>query len=164
MAKPAYNVLFLCTANSARSIMAEAVLNTLGGGRFRAFSAGSHAAGRVHPLALEVLAKAGYSTAGLHSKDWGEFARSRAPRLDFVITVCDNAAGEACPIFRGVPLTAHWSIPDPAAAEGTDAEKRRAFREALRMLARRVQRFTSLPFDSVDKEALRGSIEEIGAN
>ena len=144
--------------------MAEAVLNTLGGGRFRAFSAGSDPTGRVHPLALEVLVRAGYSTAGLHSKDWSSFARSRAPRLDFVITVCDNAAGEACPPFPGPPLPAHWSIPDPAAAEGTDAEKRRAFRDALRMLARRVQRFTSLPFDSVDKDALRGSIEEIGAD
>ena len=164
MAKSAYNVLFVCTANSARSIMAEAALNTLGGGRFRAFSAGSDPTGRVHPIALEVLARAGYSTAGLHSKDWSAFARSRAPRLDFVITVCDKAAGEACPPFPGAPLPSHWSIPDPAAVEGTDAEKRRAFRDALRMLARRVQRFTSLPFDSVDKDALRGSIEEIGAD
>ena len=143
--------------------MAEAVLNTLGGGRFRAFSAGCDPTGRVHPLALEVLARAGYSTSGLHSKDWSAFARPRAPRLDFVITVCDSAAGETCPPFPGAPLPVHWSIRDPAAAAGTDAEKRRAFRDALRLLARRVQRFTSLPFESVDKDALRGSIEEIGA-
>jgi arsenate reductase len=158
-----YNVLFLCTANSARSIIAESLLNALGGGRFRAFSAGSHPSGRVNPLAVEMLAKSGYPASGLRSKGWDEFARPDAPAIDFVITVCDNAAGEVCPIFPGRPISAHWGIPDPASVEGTDEEKRAAFRAALGTLRRRIQHFTSLPFDSVDRMALGKVMAEIGA-
>lgn len=159
-----YNVLFLCTANSARSIMAEAVLNALGAGRFRAFSAGSHPSGRVNPITIEVLARNGYPVADVRSKAWDEFARTGAPPIDFVITVCDAAAGETCPIFPGRPVTAHWGVPDPASVNGTEEEKRRAFVEALGTLRRRVQSLTSLPFDSVDKIALRDLVREIGRN
>jgi arsenate reductase len=161
MARP-YTVLFLCTANSARSIMAESVLNALGGGRFRAYSAGSHPSGRVNPLAVELLARNGYPADGLRSKGWDEFARKDAPPIDFVITVCDNAAGEVCPIFPGRPVSAHWGIPDPAAVEGSDEDKRRAFAVALATLRQRIQRFTSLPFDSVDRIALARPLREIG--
>lgn len=143
--------------------MAEAILNALGGTRFRGFSAGSHPTGRVNPLALELLAKDGYSTHGVRSKSWDEFTAPKAPRIDFVITVCDNAAGEICPIFPGRPISAHWGVADPAAVEGSDEDKRRAFRSALGILRRRVQRFTSLPFDSVDRIALRGAMLEIAA-
>ena len=157
-----YNVLFLCTANSARSIMAESLLNALGGDRFRAFSAGSHPSGRVNPIAIDVLAANGYPVAGVRSKAWDEFARAGAPSIDFVITVCDAAAGETCPIFPGRPVTAHWGVPDPAAVTGSDEEKRRAFIAVLNTLRRRVQTLTSLPFDSVDKIALRTQLREIG--
>ena len=159
-----YNVLFLCTANSARSIMAESLLNALGGGRFRGFSAGSHPSGRVNPLAIEVLAKGGYPSGGLRSKGWEEFARRDAPPIDFVITVCDNAAGEVCPIFPGHPVSAHWGISDPAAVQGSDEEKRHAFAEALAILRRRIQQFTSLPFESTDPRALRSALRAIGAD
>jgi arsenate reductase len=157
-----YNVLFLCTANSARSIMAESLLNALGGTRFRAFSAGSHPSGRVNPIAIDVLAANGYPVSGVRSKTWDEFARPGATPIDFVITVCDAAAGEACPVFPGRPLTAHWGVPDPAAVTGSDEEKRRAFIAVLGTLRRRVQTLTSLPFDSVDKIALRTQLREIG--
>jgi arsenate reductase len=156
------HVLFLCTGNSARSIIAEALLNGLGGGRFRAFSAGSHPTGRVNPVALEVLARDGIPVQGLRSKSWDEFSGPGAPRIDFVITVCGNAAGEVCPVFPGKPVAAHWGVPDPAAVEGSDADKRRAFRATLDVMRRRVQRFTGLPFDSTDKQALKGAMAEIG--
>jgi protein-tyrosine-phosphatase len=158
--EPSINVLFLCTGNSARSIMAEAILDALGGGRFRGFSAGSQPAGRVNPLALELLAKEGYPILGLRSKSWDEFAGPRSARVDFVITVCGNAA-QACPVFPGGPIAAHWDVADPAAVEGSDEEKRRAFAAAFGILRRRIQRFTGLPFESVDKVALRGAMREI---
>ena len=155
------HVLFLCTANSSRSIMAEALLNELGGGRFQAYSAGSHPSGAVNPFAMETLARNGYSVAGLRSKSWDVFAKPGAPSMDFVITVCDSAAGEVCPIFPGGPVKAHWGVPDPAAAEGDDEAKRAAFREAMGVLRRRVQRFTSLPFESVDPKAMQALVREI---
>jgi protein-tyrosine-phosphatase len=157
-----FNVLFLCTGNSARSIMAECVLNRLGRGKFRAFSAGSHPKGAVHPFALDLLARLNYPTAGLRSKSWDEFAAPGAPQLDFVFTVCDNAANEVCPIWPGQPMTAHWGVPDPAAAEGTDAERRLAFTEALRMLTNRIGLFTNLPVASLDRLSLQRRLEEIG--
>ncbi|HUI99944.1 MAG TPA: arsenate reductase ArsC [Usitatibacter sp.] len=160
--KTPQHVLFLCTGNSARSIMAEAVLNALGGGRFRGFSAGSHPKGRVHPIALEVLARAGYSTSGLRSKDWTEFTGPDAPRVDFVITLCDSAAREACPAFPGKFVRAHWGLPDPAAVEGSEEAELRAFLEALSTLRRRIQRFTSLPFASVARDALVPELRAIG--
>lgn len=155
------HVLFLCTANSARSIMAETLLNELGGGRFRGHSAGSHPSGQVNRLAIETLARNGYSIAGLRSKSWEHFAKPGAPRMDFVITVCDAAAGEACPVFPGGPVKAHWGVPDPAAVQGTDDRKRAAFGAALDVLRRRVQRFTSLPFESVDPKAMQALVREI---
>jgi protein-tyrosine-phosphatase len=160
--KSPYNVLFLCTGNSARSIMAESLLNSLGGGRFRAFSAGSHPKGRVHPVALEVLERGGYETTGLRSKDWSEFTRRGAPRMRFVITLCDAAAGEPCPAFPGRFVRAHWGLPDPAAVEGSEQAELHAFADALSVLRRRVQRFTSLPFASVDRTALESELQEIG--
>jgi arsenate reductase len=138
------NVLFLCTGNSARSVLAEAILNASGGARFRAFSAGSHPAGRVNPFALELLAKNGIGTAGLRSKSWDEFARPDAPKMDFIFTVCDSAAAEACPIWPGHPVTAHWGVPDPAAVQGSDEERRRAFAEAFALLSERIRRFIEL--------------------
>jgi arsenate reductase len=135
------NVLFLCTGNSARSILAEAYLNFAGGGRFRAFSAGSHPGGTVNPLALELLREKGIPTSGLRSKSWDEFAKPDAPRLDFVFTVCDNAAGEVCPLWPGKPVKAHWGVPDPAAAHGSEAEKRRAFLDAFTLLSGRIDAF-----------------------
>ena len=158
---PPYHVHYLCTANSARSIMAESVLNALGGGRFRAFSAGSHPSGRVNPLALELLERSGYPIEGLRSKGWDQFARPDAPPIDFVITVCDNAAGEACPIFPGRPVSAHWGIPDPAAVEGSDADKRAAFAAALGVLRRRIQHLTSLPLESYDRAAFGKQLRSI---
>ena len=157
-----FNVLFLCTGNSARSIIAEALLARYGAGRFRAYSAGSHPKGAVHPFALDLLAKIGLPTAGLRSKSWDEFARPGAPALDFVFTVCDNAAGEVCPVWPGQPMTAHWGIPDPAAVEGTEEERRRAFAEALRQLTNRIRVFTSLPIEKLDRIALQRRVDEIG--
>jgi arsenate reductase len=162
MADRVYNVLFLCTGNSARSILAEAILNRRGKGRFKAFSAGSHPKGLVHPLALALLERKGLPTEGLRSKAWDEFAKPGAPVLDFVFTVCDNAAGEVCPIWPGQPMTAHWGQPDPAAVEGTDLDKTNAFREAFRMLARRIDMFTSLPMASLDQLSLGKKVREIG--
>ncbi len=157
-----YNVLFLCTGNSARSILAEAVLNAGGQGRFRAYSAGSHPTGRVNPLALALLQRAGFATQGLRSKSWEEFAGPAAPRLDFVITVCDNAAGEVCPVWPGQPMTAHWGVADPAAVEGPEAIKMQAFRDALAVLERRIGLFTSLPISGLDRMALTERVREIG--
>jgi len=157
-----YHVLFLCTGNSARSILAEAILNDRGKGLFKAFSAGSHPRGAVHPLALALLERNGLPTEGLRSKAWDEFSQPDAAPLDFVFTVCDNAAGEVCPIWPGQPMTAHWGQPDPAAAQGTDLEKANAFREAYRTLGRRIDLFLSLPIATLDKLALRNKLREIG--
>jgi protein-tyrosine-phosphatase len=157
-----YNVLFLCTGNSARSIMAECVLNRLGGGRFRAFSAGSFPKGEVHPYALQLLSAQNYPTKNLRSKSWDEFAGPGAEPLDFVFTVCDNAAGESCPIWPGQPMTAHWGMPDPAAATGNEAEKRLAFADTLRMLHNRISAFVSLPIRSLDNLSLQNRLREIG--
>lgn len=157
-----YNVLFLCTGNSARSILGESLLNAVGRERFRAYSAGSHPAGRVNPFALELLAKNRFPTEGLRSKNWDEFAAPGAPALDFVFTVCDNAAGEACPVWPGQPVSAHWGIPDPAAVEGSDDVKRRAFLDAFVVLRRRIELFTSLPIGKLDKLALQSRLREIG--
>jgi protein-tyrosine-phosphatase len=160
----AYNVLFLCTGNSARSIIAECVLNRLGAGRFRAYSAGSFPKGAVHPYALELLSRAGYPTNGLRSKSWDEFAAPGAPPLDFVFTVCDRAAQEACPIWPGQPMTAHWGLPDPAAAEGKEAERRLAFADTLRALTNRISVFVSLPIASLDRLSLQRRLTEIGGD
>jgi arsenate reductase len=157
-----YNVLFLCTGNSARSILAEAILARRGGSRFLAFSAGSHPKGEIHPLALTVLAEHGHETAGLRSKGWDEFARSGAPVLDFVFTVCDAAAGEACPAWPGQPMTAHWGVEDPAAFEGPLEEQRWLFRRTYRELDRRIDLFTSLSLESLDRIALKRRLDEIG--
>jgi arsenate reductase (thioredoxin) len=157
-----YTALFLCTGNSARSILAEAILNDRGKARFKAFSAGSHPKGTVHPMALAVLECNGLSTAGLRSKAWDEFAAPGAPHLDFVFTVCDNAAGEVCPIWPGRPLTAHWGQPDPAAVEGSELEKADAFREAFHTLARRIDLFLSLPPATLDRLAVGDKVRDIG--
>jgi protein-tyrosine-phosphatase len=157
-----YNVLFLCTGNSARSIMAEAILNRLGMGNFRAFSAGSHPKGKVHPEAIRLLHGLHYDTSGFRSKSWSEFADPGAPLLNFVFTVCDNAAGETCPVWPGQPMTAHWGIPDPAEATGTPAEVALAFKDAYRMLERRISIFVSLPLRSLDQLSLQNKLREIG--
>ena len=159
-----FNVLFLCTGNSARSILAEAILNHLpmGRGRFHAFSAGSHPRGRVNPFVLELLADNRLSTDGLRSKAWDEFAKPDAPKLDFVFTVCDQAAAEQCPLWPGQPMTAHWGVPDPAAVEGTDDDKRKAFRAAFIVLRRRIELFVSLPFDKLTRLALEERAQQIG--
>lgn len=159
----AYNVLFLCTGNSARSILAESLLNHLGDGRFRAYSAGSFPKGAVHPLSLELLRSAGLPTDSLRSKSWDEFARPGAPAMDFVFTVCDQAAGEVCPIWPGNPVTAHWGIPDPAAVEGPDSVRRKAFREAFTALQTRIKLFVSLPIDKLDRMTLKRRADEIGS-
>lgn len=156
-----YNVLFLCTGNSARSILAESLLNHWGRGRFRAFSAGSFPKGQVHPLAIELLRWANLPTDGLRSKSWDEFVAPGAPSIDFVITVCDNAAGEVCPIWPGRPMTAHWGIADPAAVEG-EAEKRAAFRKALAELEARINLFVNIPIESLDRLALQQAVRGIG--
>jgi arsenate reductase len=156
------NVLFLCTGNSAPSIMAEAILNRAGQGRFRAFSAGSQPKGDVHLHALELLRRLNYDVSGLRSKSWEEFAEAGRPELDFVFTVCDNAAAEACPIWPGQPMTAHWGVPDPAAATGNEAEIRLAFADALRMLTNRINIFISLPVQSIDRLALQRRLDAIG--
>jgi len=157
-----YNVLFLCTGNSARSILAEAILNRDGKGRFRAFSAGSQPKGEVNPYAMTLLRKSGYDTSAMRSKSWSEFAQPGAPKLDFVFTVCDNAAGEACPFWPGQPMTAHWGIPDPAAATGTEAEIGVAFNDAYQMLTRRIELFLALPIDKLDRMVLGARLKEIG--
>jgi arsenate reductase len=157
-----YNVLFLCTGNSARSVLAEAILNHRGGGRFKAYSAGSHPVGRVNPFAIDLLRQAHVETAGLRSKSWDEFAAPGAPPLDFVFTVCDNAAGEVCPMWPGQPMTAHWGLPDPAAVPGSDEDKARAFRDTYVMLDRRIGLFTSLPIASLDQLSLGERVREIG--
>jgi len=162
MSDRAFNVLFLCTGNSARSIMAEAILNKVGARKFRAFSAGSQPKGRVHPEALWLLQSLGYDTSGLRSKSWSEFADSGAPLLDFVFTVCDNAAGEVCPVWPGQPMTAHWGVPDPAEAKGNPAEIALAFKDTYRMLNQRIGIFTSLPLQSLDKLSLQKKLREIG--
>ena len=157
-----YNVLILCTGNSARSILGEVLFNALGKGKFIAHSAGSQPVGRVNPFALELLQQQGHSIAGLRSKSWDEFAAPGAPQIDFIFTVCDNAAGETCPIWPGKPATAHWGIPDPAAVTGDDAAKRAAFRKASEQLARRIQLFMSLPIEKLDKLVLKEKLAEIG--
>jgi len=157
-----YNVLFLCTGNSARSIIAESILNRHGRGRFRAFSAGSHPKGQVHPYTIELLRNVNYPTEQLRSKNWDEFAVPGAPSLDFVFTVCDDAANESCPVWPGQPMTAHWGVPDPAAVEGTEAEKRFAFADTLRMMTNRISVFTSLPMNSLDRLSLQKRLDAIG--
>nr|WP_319390348.1 arsenate reductase ArsC [uncultured Cohaesibacter sp.] len=162
MSEKLYNVLFLCTGNSARSIMAEAIMNRLGQGSFRAFSAGSHPTGQVHPQALALLQRLNYDTSSARSKSWDEFAADGTPKLDFVFTVCDNAAGEVCPIWPGQPMTAHWGVPDPAAAHGSDSEIALAFSDAYRMLDARISIFTSLPLSNIDRLSLQHKLDEIG--
>ena len=157
-----YNVLFLCTGNSARSILAEALLNDHGHQRFRGFSAGSHPTGQVNAMALELLRSRGIAAEGASSKSWDEFEKPEAPPLDFVITVCDNTAGETCPVWPGKPMTAHWGVPDPAAVQGTRIEQMRAFEEAFRALDRRISLFVSLPIASLDRLSLRDRLSEIG--
>ena len=156
------NVLFLCTGNSARSIMAEGILNAVGKGRFRGFSAGSHPTGRVNPLALELLRDNGMPADNARSKNWDEFAAEHAPVMDLVITVCDNAAGEVCPAWPGQPMTAHWGVPDPAAVTGTVEAQRKAFRDACQMLLNRIRMLTSLPIDKLDGLALQKKVQHIG--
>ena len=162
MAEKVFNVLFICTGNSARSILAEAILNREGRGRFRAFSAGSHPKGRVHAYALDLLKRMNHSIDGLRSKSWDEFAQAGAPALDFAFTVCDNAAGEVCPVWPGQPMTAHWGLPDPAAVEGGEAVKRAAFADAYRLLSNRISIFVSLPLASLDKLSLQRRLDDIG--
>ena len=157
-----FNVLFLCTGNSARSIMAEAILNRLGAGKFRAYSAGSQPTGRVNPHTLKLLDSLDYETSSFRSKSWSEFARPGAHALDFVFTVCDNAAGETCPVWPGQPMTAHWGIPDPAEAKGSPAEVALAFKDAYRMLSQRIGIFVALPIRSLDQLSLQNRLEEIG--
>jgi len=161
MRKP-YNILVLCTGNSARSIIGEALFNTMGAGRFHAYSAGSHPAGKVNPFAIEQIIALGYPTDNLRSKSWDEFAEPGAPRMDFVVTVCDNAAGEMCPLWPGQPVTAHWGFPDPVAVEGTDEQKRAAFAQTLRQMRHRVQLFLSLPLETLDRMAIENKMRAIG--
>jgi protein-tyrosine-phosphatase len=162
MSDRTYNVLFLCTGNSARSVMAESILRKDGQGRFRSFSAGSQPKGRINPFALEVLESLNYPTDGMRSKSWNDFAAAEAPVMDFVFTVCDSAAGESCPVWPGQPMTAHWGIEDPAAVEGTDIEKEAAFVAAFRYLKNRIGVFTNLPLRSIDKLSLGAKLREIG--
>jgi len=162
MNAPAYNVLFVCTGNSARSILGEAIMNRSGAGRFKAFSAGSHPTGTVNPNAVALLKSLNHPTEGLRSKNWDEFAEEGAPKLDFVFTVCDQAAGEMCPIWPGQPMSAHWGLPDPAAATGTQAEIAAAFAETYRMLNNRIEVFINLPLASLDALSLQARLDEIG--
>ena len=162
MARTTYNVLFLCTGNSARSILAEAYFNYQGDRRLRAYSAGSHPAGKVSPFALELLEKNRIITEGLRSKSWDEFARPGAPQLDFVFTVCDNAAGEACPLWPGQPITAHWGVADPAAVQGSDEERRRAFLDAFTQLSTRIRLFLKLPLEKLERQVLLQKLRDIG--
>ncbi len=158
-----YKVLFLCTGNSARSIIAECLLNRFGAGNFQAFSAGSQPKGEVHPLALHLLKRQNYDVGALRSKNWSEFSTEDSPRLDFVFTLCDSAAAESCPVWPGQPMSAHWGLPDPAAAQGTEAERHLAFADTLRLLTNRLQAFTSLPIASLDRLSLQHQLDEIGA-
>ena len=162
MSQEVFNVLFLCTGNSARSILAERLIERWGQGRFRGFSAGSHPKGEVHPLALELLRRNNYSTEGLRSKDWAEFAAPGSPEMHFVFTVCDNAANEVCPVWPGQPMTAHWGVADPAAVEGDEVTRMNAFRTALRELENRIKIFVSLPLSSLDRLKLQQRLDEIG--
>jgi arsenate reductase (thioredoxin) len=162
MTEPPYNALFLCTGNSARSIFGEAILNKLGRGRFHAYSAGSHPRGTVHPRALALLERLRFPTEGLRSKSWSEFAKAGAPKLDFVFTVCDNAAAEICPVWPGQPMSAHWGVPDPAAVEGSEEQIERAFTEVFLALQRRISIFVSLPLDKLDRMSLQTRLDEIG--
>ena len=162
MTEKLFNTLFLCTGNSARSIIAEAILNKLGRGNFHAYSAGSQPKGQVNPHTLQLLQGLGFDTSGFRSKSWNEFAKPGAPSLDFVFTVCDNAAGEACPFWPGQPMTAHWGVPDPAEAQGTAAEIALAFKDAYRMLYQRIGIFTALPIRSLDRLSLQTKLKEIG--
>jgi arsenate reductase (thioredoxin) len=162
MSKKIYNVLFLCTGNSARSILGEVLLNHLGKGQFQAYSAGSHPAGEVNPFAIELLQKNKLPVESLRSKSWDEFSAPDAPQFDFVFTVCDNAAGEVCPVWPGQPMTAHWGIDDPAAATGSDADKRKAFATAFTQLSRRISLFISLPVEKLDKLSLQHQLDDIG--
>jgi protein-tyrosine-phosphatase len=157
-----YNVLFLCTGNSARSILAEAILNREGAGRFKAYSAGSQPKDQVHPYSLDLLKKLNHDTSFARSKSWEEFAEPGSPVMDFVFTVCDSAAAESCPVWPGQPMTAHWGVPDPAAAEGTEAEKRLAFADAYRMLTNRISIFVNLPMDAIDRLTLQQRLHDIG--
>lgn len=163
MADKTYHVLFVCTGNSARSILAEALMNDLGAGRFQAHSAGSHPTGQVHPWAMEMLARHRLPTQGCRSKSWDEFAGPDAPPLDFVFTVCDKAAGELCPVWPGQPMTAHWGVPDPAAVTGPEALVEKAFSDTLLTLKRRIQLMLSLPLDSLDRLAIQHEIQAIGS-
>lgn len=162
MSERVYNVLFLCTHNSARSVIGECILNALGQGRFRGLSAGSHPRGAVNPYALEMLGRLNYDTSQLRSKSWDEFAKPGAPPLDFVFTVCDDAAGEACPHWPGQPMTAHWGLPDPSAVAGSEAEKRAAFTETHRMLHQRISIFVNLPLESLDRLTLQQRLDDMG--
>ena len=159
-----FNVLFICTGNSARSIMAETVLSRAGQGKFRAFSAGSHPKGHVHPYAIDLLKRLHYNVSGLRSKSWTEFTGENGPRLDFAFTLCDDAAAEICPVWPGQPMTAHWGLPDPAAKAGTEAEMRFAFADAMRMLTNRINIFMSLPMKSLDALSLQKQLDAIGKN
>lgn len=162
MSKSSYNVLFICTGNSARSIMAEAILNQQGAGRFRAYSAGSHPAGEVNPHAIELLERNRFKTEGLRSKNWSEFAALEAPHMDFVLTVCDKAAGEVCPVWPGQPMSAHWGVEDPASVRGSEEVVLRAFADAFMVLNRRIALLTVLPFEKLDKLALNKELADIG--
>lgn len=162
MADTPYNVLFLCTGNSARSIMAEAIINRVGRGRFKGFSAGSHPKGEVHPFTLDILRKLNYDTHEARSKNWDEFAAPGAPRMDFVFTVCDDAAKEECPYWPGQPMTAHWGVPDPASVQASEVERRLAFADAFRILNNRISIFVSLPMKSLDRLSLQRRLDEIG--
>ena len=162
MSDKTFNVLFLCTGNSARSIMAEALVTTMGRGRFRGFSAGSHPGGKVNPFAIEQVKATGYPVDNMRSKSWDEFAGVDAPQMDFIITVCDNAAGEVCPVWPGHPVSAHWGFEDPAAVEGTDEEKRAAFSKIFKQIVSRMNTFVNLPVDMLDKNAIRSEMQKIG--
>ena len=163
MPDKSYNILFLCTGNSARSIMAEALVSSMSQGRFHGYSAGSNPGGTVHPFAIEKVEETGYPLENLRSKSWDEFARPDAPRMDFIITVCDNAAGEACPVWPGHPASAHWSFEDPAAVQGSDAQKRAAFGRIFRQILARMNTFLALPMDKLEKHAIQQEIRKIGA-